>query len=114
MNGERLIDWAAEPRLPHHFPLWIWRRARYRAAASGGSTDQPVSLILSFDVEQDLGSNGTPDRWDACEPFLHWLGETSARHGWRTTLFVQGSVVEPLAGLLRSFVADHELGLHGY
>jgi peptidoglycan/xylan/chitin deacetylase (PgdA/CDA1 family) len=113
MNGEQLIDWLNEPRLPHHAPLWL-QRLRAFPSTPPRRSDRPVTLGLTFDVEQDFGSGGTAECWSACEPFLDWLGERAARQGWRTTLFVQGSVVEPLAGQLRQLEADHELGLHGY
>jgi peptidoglycan/xylan/chitin deacetylase (PgdA/CDA1 family) len=113
MNVEQLADWATEPRLPHHLPLWIGRRYRYRTRPRPPA-DGPIQLALTFDVEQDLGSNGTPERFGTCAPFLDWLGDAAARNAWRSTLFVQGWVAEPLADRLRQLGPAHELGLHGY
>jgi peptidoglycan/xylan/chitin deacetylase (PgdA/CDA1 family) len=115
MKLERAIDWLVEPRLPHHAPLWWWRQRQFERPGGAAPNDRgPVSLVLSFDVEQTTGCYGTVGSWDTCEPFLDWLGEASARRGWRTTMFVQGSIVKPLADRLRPFLSDHELGLHGY
>lgn len=71
-------------------------------------------MVLTFDVEQDCGSLGHPDRYGAVGPFLRWLAGTASRHDWRTTLFVQGSIVEQFAVPLRELQVQHELGLHGY
>jgi peptidoglycan/xylan/chitin deacetylase (PgdA/CDA1 family) len=45
---------------------------------------------------------------------LRWLAEASEPRGWRTTLFVQGALAEPLADLLRPMLPRHEIGLHGH
>ena len=109
----RARDWLSEPRLPHHLPFWLWRLARY-PAASAASADRPVRLALTFDIEHDLGTFGRPDEWGACPPFLRWLSDAFGERGWRTSLYVQGSLVEPLADLLQPFRDGHEIGLHGY
>jgi peptidoglycan/xylan/chitin deacetylase (PgdA/CDA1 family) len=112
MKLEQIVDFLAEPRLPFHAHRWL--RQQQPQPIEVRPRDEPVQLVLSFDVEQDFGSLGTPDRWSACEPFLDWLAEHTRVHGWRTTLFVQGSIVAPLAGQLRALAPSHEIGLHGY
>lgn len=116
MRLDQVVDLLAEPRLPLHPDAWLrnYSAARRGAAARGGAEPEPPTLVLSFDVEQDLGSLGTADRWDTCYPFLAWLADVSGRMDWQTTLFVQGSIVESLRDLLRPLADRHELGLHGH
>ena len=114
----RALDALCEPRLPHHAPFWLARHARF-GSASGTSRvvlprTEPLPVALTFDVEQDLGSFGSPARWETCGSFLDWLAEAAPAHGWRTTLFVQGSLVLPLAAPLGRLEPEHEIGLHGY
>jgi peptidoglycan/xylan/chitin deacetylase (PgdA/CDA1 family) len=115
---ERALDWLAEPRLPHHLPFWAarwWRFGRrLDRSEMDGAARRTVPIALTFDIEQDLGSYGTPERWTACAPFLDWLLQTAEKREWRTTLFVQGSLVQPLGDRLRELATEHELGLHGY
>jgi peptidoglycan/xylan/chitin deacetylase (PgdA/CDA1 family) len=73
-----------------------------------------VPLGLSFDVEYDPTAPPDAPTWETCRPFLAWLAETSQARGWRTTLFVQGALAEPLADLLRPMLPRHEIGLHGH
>lgn len=110
MKLDRLGDWLAEPRLPHHAVRWLAEQRREARARRPVQPGEPVAIVVSVDVEQDLGSLGTPDRWETCYPFLDWL----AAREWPTTLFVQGSIVEALAPRLRQLGPSHELGLHGY
>ncbi|HEY3082187.1 MAG TPA: polysaccharide deacetylase family protein [Chloroflexota bacterium] len=110
---DRALDWIGEPRLPHHLPFWLYRRARWPAGprpSAGG----PVPLALSFDVEYDPTAPPDAPTWTTCRPFLSWLAEASEARGWRTTLFVQGALAEPLADLLRPMLPRHEIGLHGH
>ncbi|HEY3109326.1 MAG TPA: polysaccharide deacetylase family protein [Chloroflexota bacterium] len=110
----RLVDWLSEPRAPHHAITW-WRRARrYRDLPRRRPDETSLTLALSFDVERDPGQPVDPHRCQTCFPFLNWLEAVSLARDWRTTLFVQGSIVEQLAAPLRRLVPRHELGLHGY
>ncbi|TAK26070.1 MAG: hypothetical protein EPO26_01645 [Chloroflexota bacterium] len=109
---DRAIDFLTEPRAPTHIVQWYARRMRFPASAP--HTNEPPDLCLTFDVEQDLGSLGTPEYSETCRPFLEWLAERTAADGWRTTLFVQGSIVSTFAARLRELAPAHDIGLHGY
>jgi len=111
---QRLIDWLAEPRAPHHVLTWYRRSRRYQDLPRPGSSRAPVSLVLSFDVEQDPEPPFDHHRCETCPPFLEWLDVVAGQLGWRTTLFVQGSIVDRLGPSLRRLRSSHELGLHGY
>ena len=114
MALERLLDWVAEPRAPHHALGWVRRARRYGGLTKPPDLREPVKLALSFDVEEDLLRPPDHARCETCFPFLAWLEATAAPRGWRTTLFVQGSIVPSIAESLRRLAPGHEIGLHGY
>ena len=72
-----------------------------------------LDLIFSIDVEYDYGSGGKGEARYA-SPFLKLARGFFDKHGIKATLFVQGDLIQRLAGDIRALGIDHEIGLHGY
>lgn len=112
---EKAADALLDRRLPHWMPLSAAKTVYYNYRLGDGILPlQSLDIALTFDVEQDYGSLGERGRTETCRPFLQWFHSLAETHGWRTTLFVQGELVIPLADELAKLALRHELGLHGY
>ena len=114
MDARRILDLLTDPRLPHCLPKALWRRYAFRRRSRSKPVIDKLHVLLTVDVEQDNGRQGPKYDAGMCGPFLERFSEICRVEGWRTTLFVQGAIVEQLGPQLRYLEPDHELGLHGY
>jgi len=110
-----LVDFILDPRMPQYILSTRFKRARLgRPATIPFSDDSPVLVALTFDVEYDFGSSATEAAYDSAVPFLERLPAWGEELETVFTLFVQGNLVDKLAGYLHELTAEHEIGLHGY
>ena len=107
---ERGIDLLLDPRLPHALPYTLWRLARYNLPANLPSPVETLHVCLTFDIEHDYHN---PESAGSAQRFLERYVQWADSRGWRSTLYVQGSLVPELAELIRNAAQSHQIGLHG-
>src|SRR5512143_2871909 len=101
---ERSIDLILDTRLPHALPYNLWRLARYNLPADRRSTGETLHICLTFDIEHDFRN---PESAGSAQRFLERFIQWADSHRWRTTLYVQGSLVTELAGPVRIAARSH-------
>jgi len=110
-----MADFILDPRMPQYVLFTRLKRARRAKPIDVPvSSDSPVLVALTFDVEYDFGSSATEGTYSAAAPFLERLPAWSKELEAVLTLFVQGNLVDKLAGCLHNLRDEHEIGLHGY
>jgi len=115
ISPARLVDFILDPRMPQYVLFTRLKRARRAKPADiTFSDDSPVLVALTFDIEYDFGSSATEAAYASAAPFLERLPAWGEEMGAVFTLFVQGNLVDKLAGYLHELAAEHEIGLHGY
>ncbi|MFH0737381.1 MAG: polysaccharide deacetylase family protein [Candidatus Micrarchaeota archaeon] len=111
----RAVSFISDPRLPLYYPLnrLRWDSLRSRMDRLDLGQNPELDLIFTVDVEYDYGSGGKGEAGCA-SPFLKLAKGFFDKHGIKATLFVQGDLIQRLAGDIRALGASHEIGLHGY
>jgi peptidoglycan/xylan/chitin deacetylase (PgdA/CDA1 family) len=114
-----LLDFATDQRVFHNLPASLVYSKVRRSLLAQIPMERVLKtrplICLTFDLERDPTGPFEGADSATAQPFLEALIEETAGTGLRTTIFVQGAMVEPLAVPLRLLVKlGHEVGLHGY
>ncbi|MFC2122479.1 DUF2334 domain-containing protein [Bacteroidota bacterium] len=115
ISPARLVDFVLDPRMPQSVLFTRLKGVRgAKPAIIPFSDDSTVMVALTFDIEYDFGSSATEAAYASAAPFLERLPAWGKELEAVLTLFVQGDMVEKLAGYLHNLQDEHEIGLHGY
>ncbi len=116
-NAERRIDTMRilsifhDARMPWFLPRILVERKLYKESYKGRS---PLKFCFTVDCEQSYGSADLPHEIDHIPVFLGRLGEMAESLEMKSTVFVQGDLLEIFKDNLCELEnKGHEIGIHG-
>jgi peptidoglycan/xylan/chitin deacetylase (PgdA/CDA1 family) len=113
---KNVVDFMLDRRMPHYIPYTLlrkmWVANKIRKASI--STDNPIMIAITFDVESDFGSCRMGANYKSVSPFLREIKTIVKQKGIKPTFFLQGNLIDSFVDILRTLQKSGEIGLHGY